>query len=158
MIKRYYQEKHNLPLEKIVKTKCGEGKCVLKGHYKDYIILDGDDIKDKLFPGTKSVDCIIFNKKPYDKNKIDVIICELGGDKDWKDVKDKIITSSKHFVDVINESDLIIGKFICCFLGKYNNPQRIKKQKRANIHIPGLNRHNIKIHNYPCGYEFEKLL
>lgn len=61
----------------------------MKGNYKDYIILDGDDIKDNLLPELKSVDCIIISKKAYDGDKIDVIICELGGDKKWADVKKK---------------------------------------------------------------------
>lgn len=146
------------PWTKQLKKKCKENDCILKGNYKDYIILDGDDINDNLLPGLKSVDCIILSKKPYNGNMIDIIICELGGDKKWADVKGKIIDSSQHFVNVINNSDIEIGKFICCFLGKYKNPKRIKKQKKANIHIPGLKRHNIKIHNFNCGWEFEKLI
>ena len=65
MLKRYYTDEHNLPMDKIVKKKCKENDCILKGNYKDYIILDGDDIKDNLLPGLKSVDCIILSKKPY---------------------------------------------------------------------------------------------
>ncbi len=158
MLKKFYTCEHNVPLDKLIKKTCREHKCVLKGNYDDYIILDGDDIKDNLFPGLKSVDCIIISKKPYDGNKIDVIICELGGDKNWADVKKKMIDSANHFVSIINNSDFEIGKFICCFLGKYKNSKRIKKQKKANIPIQGLNRHNVKIHNFNCGWEFEKLI
>ena len=158
MLKKYYTDENNIPLNKIVKDKCKEHRCVLRGNYKDYIILDGDEIKDNLLKDFKSADCIIISREPYDGNKIDVIICELGRDKRWGDVKGKIIDSSEHFVEVINKSDFKIGKFICCFLGKYKNPKQIKKQKRANIHIRGLNRHNIKIHNFNCGLEFEKLI
>ena len=82
----------------------------------------------------------------------------MGGDKKWADVKGKIIESSEHFVKVINSSEFRIGKFICCFLGKYKNPKQIKKQKKANINIHGLNRHNVKIYNFNCGWEFEKLI
>ena len=158
MLKKYYSDENNVPLDSIIKKKCDEGGCILNGDYREYIILDGDDIKDNLLPGLKSVDCIIISRKPYDGNKIDVFICELGKNKTWKEVKGKIIDSSEHFVGVINSSDFKIGKFICCFLGKYKSPKRIKKQKKANIHIHGLNRHNIKIHNFSCGWEFERLI
>lgn len=158
MLKKYYTHENNVSLDKIIKENCREHKCVLKGNYKDYIILDGDEIKDNLLPGLKSVDCIIISKKPYDGNKIDVIMCELGGDKKWADVKKKMIDSSEHFVSVINDSDFEIGKFICCFLGKYKNPKQIKKQKRANINIHDLGRHNVKIHNFNCGWEFERII
>lgn len=43
------------------------------------------------------------------------------------------------------------------FLGKYINPKQIIKQKKSNI-IHGLNRHNVKIHNFNCGWEFEKVI
>ena len=158
MLEKYYAFENNVPLEKIVKENCKEHNCVLKGNFKDYIILDGDDIKNNLLPGLKSVDCIIISKKPYNGNKIDVFICELGGIKKWADVKKKMIDSSQHFVSVINHSDFEIGKFICCFLGKYKNPKQIKKQKKAHINIPGLDIHNVKIYNFNCGWEFERLI
>ena len=158
MIKKYYQENNNIPLEKIIKTKCSEKGCVLKGQLKDYIILDGDVIKNELFPQSKSSDCIIISRNTYDGNKIDIIVCELGGKKYWKDVKDKLTESSQHFLEVIEDSNFEIGKFICCFLGKYKNHNRIKKQKRANIHIPGFPRHNVKIHNFNSGYDFKNLI
>ena len=154
MLKKYYTDENNIPLDKIIKENCKEHRCVLKGNYKDYIILDGDDIKDNLLLGLKSVDCIIISKKPYDGNRIDVIICELGGDKRWADVKKKMIDSSEHFVEIINNSDFKIGKFICCFLGKYKK----SKTKKASIPIKGLGIHNIKIHNFNWGLEFEKLI
>lgn len=158
MLKEYYTHKNNVSLDKIIKENCREHKCVLKGNYKEYIILDGDEIKNNLLPGLKSVDCIIISKKPKDGNKIDVILCELGGDKNWADVKKKMIDSGEHFVSVINDSDFVIDKFICCFLGKYKNTKRIKKQKKANIHIPNLDSHTVRIYNFNCGWEFEKLI
>ena len=82
----------------------------------------------------------------------------MGGTKTFDYVKDKIVDSSNHFVRVVKDSDLEIDNFICCFLGKYKNPKLIKKRKKVNIKITGLNKHNIKIHNFPCGYKFEKLL
>jgi len=106
----------------------------LKGNYKDYIILDGDDIKDNLLPELKSVDCIIISKKAYDGDKIDVIICELGGDKKWADVEKKIIDSSEHFMEVIDNSNFNIGKFICCFLGKYKKSKTNQKTKKRLHH------------------------
>lgn len=158
MLKRYYTYENNVSLDNIIKENCKERNCVLKGNFKDYIILDGDEIKDNLLPGLKSVDCIIISKKPYDGKKIDIIICELGGKKNWADVKKKMVDSSKHFISVIDNSDFEIGKFICCFLGKYKNPNQIKKQKRAHINIPGLDIHNVKIYNFNCGWEFERLI
>lgn len=62
MLKEYYTYENNIPLDKLIKENCREHKCVLKGNYKDYIILDGDNIKDNLLPGLESVDCIIISK------------------------------------------------------------------------------------------------
>ena len=46
MLKKYYTEQNNINLDKIIKDDCGEKKCVLSGHFKNYIILDGDNIKN----------------------------------------------------------------------------------------------------------------
>lgn len=139
-------------IDKIFKDKCSQG-CALKGDLRDYVILDGDEIKDcmKEKDGIKSVDCILINKNF--EGKINILLCELDGGKSGKsvtEVKKKMQDSGKHIFNIFKESEFKINEFKCLYLGRYSF--KPTKPSLIRVSIEGSGRHNIIILNKGCGF------
>lgn len=154
IIKYYSQPRFinkNFP---IFEDDCNEG-CELKGNFENCIILNGDNIKICLHLDEKSVDRIVFAKKAVD-NKLDVILCELSdGKKRYTDVVKKVKGSGEHIFKVLSDFDFKVNDFICIYLGKYKNPDRVIEKAFS---IPGFHRNDIKIINGDCGDELSDLI
>ena len=129
--------------------KCEDEGCQLKGNFKEYIILNYDNIVEILKRHEKSVDRIIFARKVNDK-KLSVLLCELTmGSKTQNDVLEKTKRSGEFIIKVFDKYGFKVVNFDCIFLGKYKNPKRIKKSKKFSI--PGCQRNDLKIRQFHCG-------
>lgn len=151
-IKDYYSKtpfnECNLP---IFEEDCKDDGCKLTGHFNDYIILNGDNIKTCLKLNEKSVDRIIFLKKAPNKI-VDVILCELtSGEKRYTDVIEKIKKSGEYILNVLNKLGFKIRKFKCIFVGKYKNANRVKEKPFS---IPYSGKNNLVVKKLSCGNDF----
>lgn len=95
----------------IFKRRCKERKCILKGNFEDYVILNGDEIEKHLSKNeNKSTDCIIVDKTVDENNSVGIILCELcAGSKDYKEVREKIINSAEHILDVFKTFEVNVS-------------------------------------------------
>lgn len=143
----------------IFKRRCKERKCILKGNFEDYVILNGDEIEKHLSKNeNKSTDCIIVDKTVDENNSVGIILCELcEGSKDYKEVREKIINSAEHILDVFKTFEVNVSCLKCCYLGKYENYKRSVKFISKPIHIQGFDRHDVLIENFSCGADIETI-
>ncbi|MDO5860158.1 hypothetical protein [Methanobrevibacter sp.] len=150
ILKEYYSSGVFKDSSEIFKKRCRERKCILKGNFDDYIILDGDEIEKCLSKNkNKSTDCILIDKNADKNNNVEIILCELCvGSKDYKNVRNKIINSAERIVDVFRTLGIGVGSLKCCYLGKYENYKRSIKLISKPILIHGFNRHDILIENF----------
>lgn len=153
-IENYYSrpEFNNCKL-KIFENDCEDEGCKLHGHFNDYIILNGDNIKKCLKKDEKSVDRIIFLKESKNKN-VEVILCELSEKKKYTDVVEKIKRSWEYIFCVLDELGYKIKKFYCIFVGKYKNNNLVKNKPFS---IPNTGKHNLVIKKLNCGDEFSEI-
>ena len=81
--------------ENYILSKCRENKCSLKDiNQRDYLILDGDGLKET--DEEKSVDCIIIDLNQNPNNEYRIILCELtAGSKTLSDSHEKFKSSGK---------------------------------------------------------------
>ena len=139
---------------KIFENDCKDEGCKLHGHFNDYIILNGDNIKRCLKKDEKSVDRIIFLKESKDKN-VDVTLCELTSDKKkYSDVVEKIKASGEYIFCVLKKLGYKIRKFHCIFVGKYKNNKLVKNKPFS---IPNTGKNNLVIKKFNCGEEFSQI-
>ncbi len=152
----------------IIKTKCKENKCGLKGIKNDsFLILDGDEIEKsmKRSNANKSVDCIIINKKHFNDNSYEVILCELtkGKNKTSKELKEKFENSSMEIYQIFNKFNLKFRGIKCLFLGnKIKNNKRCynefnKPLNLRNVKINGVCPKDIIIQMEDCGFDINNL-
>ena len=159
MLNDYYSSEKFKNVASVFKKKCREHNCILKGNLDEYIVLDGDEI-EKCLSGNKkkSTDCIIIDKMPDEDNNVEVVLCELcRGSKDFNEVKEKIINSAEHIVEVFNDSQFDICRLKCCYLGKYGDYKRSHKLIAKPINIRGFSSNDVLIENYNCGTDIETL-
>ena len=145
------EEMFRKDIDKIFKDKCSQG-CALRGDLRNYVILDGDKIKECMKKdGIKSVDCILINKNF--EGKINILLCELdrgNSGKSVTEVKKKMEDSGKHIFNVFKESKFEINHFKCLYLGRYSF--KPTKPSLIRVSIEGSDRHNINILNKGCGF------
>ena len=147
--KHYSDKKFHSKKDPIFMQKCEDEGCQLNGDFRDYIILNYDNIVKILKKHEKSVDRIIFAKKVKGK-KITVMLCELTkGKKTQQDVLEKTRKSGEYIIKVFEKYGFNVVNFDCIYLGKYKNPKRIKKSKKFSI--PGCHRNDLKIRQFNCG-------
>lgn len=157
IIKEQYEDL-GIPFDEITKKKCSEKRCGITGNLSDYLILDGDEI-EKRMENKKSADGILIDKKNIEDMQTNIIICELGSNKNFKDMKEKLQNPGKHIVGIVNTCEMDINDVKCCFLGKYKNSKRYKKLlKNPTVNIPGIDKFNIVIKNYSCGTNIDFLV
>lgn len=138
----------------IFENDCEDEGCKLNYDFKDYIILNGDNIKTLLNLEEKSVDRILLLKRAPDK-KVDVILCELtSGAKKHTNVVEKIKKSGEYILNVLEKIGFKIRDFKCVFVGKYKNPKRVKEKPFS---IPGFHKNNITIKKLDCGSDFSQI-
>lgn len=135
-LKEFYQDFNS---QGLILKKCKEKCCELINASKDYYILDGDKIESINSSGDsdKSADCILVSKKLFN-GKCNVIICELGTNKRFKDVKEKLINSANYICNVLKKYGLEINKFTLLYLGSLKNnsaKNMAKKLKGRVLHI-----------------------
>lgn len=143
--------------ENNILSKCSENKCNLKGITKNFIILDGDNIKTD---PEKSVDCIIIDSRMNIEGKYRVILCELtSGKKKYEDSIEKFLRSGNLIINLMKKLNKEIFKIDCLLLGK------IKKNGQT-VNIKRFNK-PVRFHNFPngnslinlqeCGYDLKGL-
>lgn len=138
----------------VFETDCEDEGCKLNYDFSDYIILNGDNIKNLLKRNEKSVDRIILLKEAPDK-KVDIILCELtSGSKKHTIVVEKIKKSGEYIINVLKEIGFKINDLKCVFVGKYKNSRRIKEKPYS---IPGFHRNDITIKKLDCGDDFSQI-
>ena len=74
--KHFRDEKFHTKKDPVFMTICEDEGCQLYGDFKDYIVLNYDNIVKILKKHEKSVDRIVFAKK-IKGNKFSVLLCEL---------------------------------------------------------------------------------
>lgn len=159
LLRHYYSSGDFKDSHSIFKKRCKEKNCILKGNLDDYIVLDGDNIEKYVSASKrKSSDCIIVDRFPKENNEVDVILCELcRGRKDFKEVREKIINSAEHIVDVFDELEISINMLKCCYLGKYGDYKLALKLISKPIHVHGFDEYDVLIENFACGTDIETI-
>lgn len=138
----------------VFESDCEDEGCKLNGNFKDYIVLNGDNIQTLLKRDEKSVDRILFLKKAPNK-KVDVILCELTrGKKKYTDVREKIKQSGKYIFTVLQELGFKVRDFKCIFVGNYKNAKRVRPKPFS---VPPFHKNNITIKQIECGSEFDEI-
>lgn len=137
--------------------RCRQNNCALKDISKDYLIINGDTIKDE---GDKSVDCIIINLNSNEEAKYKIILCELTkGEKDINDAIKRFKSSGKLIINHLRGINKSVYRVDCLLLGNITkNGKNIDKKVLISnkFKIEGLNRINI-IQNENCGYSITNL-
>ena len=99
--------------ENNILSKCSENKCNLKGLTKNFIILDGDNIKTN---PERSVDCIIIDSRENIEGKYRIILCELtSGKKKYEDSIEKFLRSGNLIINLMKKLNKEIFKIDCLF-------------------------------------------
>ena len=155
LIKEYYSHpQFKNKKYPVFENNCEDEGCELKGDFKDYIILNGDNIMTLLKKDEKSVDRILFLKKAPNK-KVDVVLCELTrGKKKYSDVVEKTKKSGEYIISVLEELGFKVRNFKCIFIGEYKNTKRVKP---IPFSIPSFHKNDISIRRVPCGSDFAML-
>ena len=143
---------------KYILSKCKENKCSLKDiSQKDYLILDGDQLKET--DNEKSVDCIIIDLNCNTHGEYRIILCELSaGRKNISDSKEKFKSSGKLIIETMNEFKKSIYKIDCLLIGKLkqNGKSSGKKALTTPIKIEGhFKPAHIRLEN--CGFSIKRL-
>jgi len=134
---------------------CEDEGCELTGDFEDYIILNGDNIKQCLQVDEKSVDRIVFLKRATN-NRLTIILCELSdGFKKYDDVVEKIKRSGEYIYRVIVDLGFKVMDFKCIYLGDYKNAKRVKPKAFS---IPGFHRNDIMVEKGNCGDDLSAFL
>lgn len=147
---KYYKD------ENLIKKKCKENNHSLKGvSNKKYLILDGDKISEKLFPDKKSADCILVSKEPVKSNKHDVILCELGEQKRYTDVQNKLTNSGNYICKKLKDNQLDVKNIHAVFVGTYSLPHQEKRTRKPFTICKFYN--SIQIHYAPRFFDIKDL-
>lgn len=143
--------------KKYILSKCSEKNCNLKDITREFIILDGDNIKDNQ---EKSVDCIIIDSRKNIDDAYRVILCELtSSSKKIDDAREKFENSGKLIVNIMKDINMPIYKIDCLLLGKIvKNGQTIpKKYLTKPVKINGYSNKNTIINQQKCGFSINEL-
>jgi len=154
-IKNYFSQSKFVDKKlSIFENDCEDDGCKLVGSFNDYIILNGDNIKNCLKIHEKSVDRIIIFKETYNRS-VDVVLCELtSGQKKYTDVVEKIKKSGTCILQILNYLGFKIRKFKCVFVGKYKNAKRVHEKPFS---IPGYGKNNLTLKKLSCGSNFSQI-
>ena len=141
----YFENNH------LFMKKCKENECILKNASRDYYIVDEDSLKNNICAEDKSVDCILINKKPVN-SLFNLIFCELGNNKSYKDIKEKASKSGKHMCGILEKYGININKIYCFHLGSIKN---LHSKQRKPITICSAS--NVRIESKSCQFDFDEL-
>ena len=144
--------------EKYILSKCRENKCSLRDiNQKDYLIIDGDRLKEN--DDEKSVDCIIIDLNQNPQGKYRVILCELSaGRKTISDTQEKFKSSGKLIIETMNEFNETIFRIDCLLVGrlKHNGKNIGEKALTPPIRIDGyVKPAHIRLEK--CGFSIKEL-
>lgn len=156
-LRNHYNSDSRFNRVNVFRSKCKEEGCKLNGDLRDYLILNGDEIKKAMkLHDVGSADCILIDKNAID-GEYKVIICELSTKKPSKKVKKQLSGSGEHIVDVFKDNDLEIKDICCLFLGKYSDITNIRKSRNI-VNIPNFDRNDVQIINKGChGFDISDL-
>ena len=135
--KHFRDEKFHTKKDPVFMIICEDEGCQLYGDFKDYIVLNYDNIVKILKKHEKSVDRINQGKKTQ------------------QDVLEKTKNSGEYILKVLEKYGFKVVNFDCIYLGKYKNPKRIKKSKKFSI--AGCPRNDLKIRQFDCGINISSI-
>ena len=153
--KHFEDAKFHTKKKPVFMTSCFDEGCELKGHFKEFIILNYDNIVEILKKHEKSVDRIVFAKK-VQKNKVSVLLCELTtGKKKQREVLEKMKKSGEYILKVLDKYGFKVINFDCIYLGRYEEEKRLSKTNKFSI--PGCSRNDLKIRAFKCGIDIKDI-
>lgn len=153
--KHFKDKKFHTKKKPVFMKNCYDKQCELKGNFKDFIILNYDNIVEILKKHEKSVDRIIFAKKVENK-KVTVLLCELTtGKKKQHEVLEKMKHSGEYIIKILEKYGFKVINFDCLYLGRYEEEKRLRKTNHFSI--PGCSRNDLKIRRENCGISIEDI-